>query len=264
MDGTPSWRLMNKQPQHPMHYQEIISKYYPAGSDLRDIYLRHCRAVADEALEIMRRKGLSLDPDAVEEAAMLHDIGIVATDAPSIHCHGTEPYLTHGIIGAAMLRSLGVDETTARVAERHTGSGITVEEIRSGNLPIPPADYLPETLLEKLICYADKFHSKSGDMKEKPSRRSRGHFKVRRGSSPSLRRASLDVRPIIPASGILGRSVERRACLCGEITVGMHRSSGIQPAQTAYQLCKRLTLRSGARVGRTHTAVATAGIAHAY
>jgi uncharacterized protein len=27
---------------------------------------------------------------------------------------------------------------------------------------------MPETLLERLICYADKFFSKSGDMQEKP------------------------------------------------------------------------------------------------
>lgn len=26
---------------------------------------------------------------------------------------------------------------------------------------------MPETLLERLICYADKFYSKSGDMKRK-------------------------------------------------------------------------------------------------
>ncbi len=142
-----------------MHYQEIISRYYPAGSPLRDIYLRHCRSVADEALAIARRKGLSLDTDAVEEAAMLHDIGIVGTDAPSIHCHGTEPYIAHGVIGARMLRHLGVDEQTARVAERHTGAGITREEIAAQQLPLPDADYLPETLLEKLICYADKFYS---------------------------------------------------------------------------------------------------------
>ena len=78
-----------------MHYQEIISEYYPAGSPLRDIYMRHCRSVADLALDIARDHNLSLDPDAIEEAAMLHDIGIFRTDAPSIHCHGTEPYLAH-------------------------------------------------------------------------------------------------------------------------------------------------------------------------
>ncbi len=29
------------------------------------------------------------------------------------------------------------------------------------NLPVPPADYLAETPEERLVMYADKFHSKS-------------------------------------------------------------------------------------------------------
>ena len=54
-------------------YQRIIDKYYPAGSGLRDIYMRHCRAVADEALAIAERLGLPLDRERIEAAAMLHD-----------------------------------------------------------------------------------------------------------------------------------------------------------------------------------------------
>lgn len=69
-----------------MTYQEIIDKYYPAGSPLRDIYMRHCRSVADLALEIAARRRLPLDPAEIEEAAMLHDIGIFLTDAPGIEC----------------------------------------------------------------------------------------------------------------------------------------------------------------------------------
>ena len=84
-------------------YQRIIDKYYPAGSPLRDIYMRHCRSVANLALDIARRKGLDLSPADIEAAAMLHDIGIVRTDAPGIHCHGSEPYLAHGRIGADLL-----------------------------------------------------------------------------------------------------------------------------------------------------------------
>lgn len=145
----------------------IIDKYYPAGSSLRDIYLHHCRSVAALALEILDRKKLPLDRETVEAAALLHDIGICATDAPSIECHGTEPYLRHGVIGADMLRREGAPEEIAAVAERHTGAGLTAREIRDGHLPLPERDLLPRTLLEKLICYADKFYSKSGSMQRK-------------------------------------------------------------------------------------------------
>lgn len=151
-----------------MNYQEIIDHHYPVGSRRWDIYLRHCGQVARKALDIARAKRLDLPEEDIRAAAMLHDIGIFMTDAPSIGCHGSEPYICHGIIGAKLLRELGCPEELAAVAERHTGAGITAREVRDGHLPIPERDYLPVTQLERLICYADKFYSKSGDMQEKP------------------------------------------------------------------------------------------------
>ena len=150
------------------NYQEIIDKYYPVGSRRRDIYIQHCRQVADMALNISHSNNLPLDDNTVETAAMLHDVGIFLTDAEGIDCHGKEHYLMHGILGAKLLREEGFPEEIARVSERHTGAGITSQDIKTQNLPMPDGDYLPETLLEKLICYADKFFSKSGDMKRKP------------------------------------------------------------------------------------------------
>lgn len=144
-----------------MDYQQIIDKYYPAGSPLRDIYMKHASSVADLALAICVRKGLALDPHVVMAAAMLHDIGIYLTDAPGIECRGTEPYIRHGVLGAELLRREGVDEEIASVAERHTGAGITENDIDTQGLPLERRDYSPRTLLERLICYADKFYSKT-------------------------------------------------------------------------------------------------------
>ena len=150
-----------------MTYQEIIDKYYPVGTKCRGIFLQHNRQVADKALEIARRCNLDIPLDIVETAAMLHDIGIFLTNAPDIDCHGSEHYICHGILGAELLRKEGFDETIARVAERHTGAGLTIDDIDRQQLPLPRKDYCPETMLEKLICYADKFFSKSGAMQEK-------------------------------------------------------------------------------------------------
>ena len=159
-----------------MTTQEIIDKYYAPGNPGRDIYLKHCRQVTDLALEIAHRKHLPLSDDEITEAAMLHDIGIFLTDAPSIGCNGKEHYIAHGILGAELLRKEGFSEATARVAERHTGTGISNEEIEKQGLPIPKGDYMPQTLLERLVCYADKFFSKSGEMKLKPLEKVRGQM----------------------------------------------------------------------------------------
>ena len=130
-----------------MDYLSIIDKYYPADDELRRILMIHSRQVADRCLAIVaKHKELPVDVQFMEEAAMLHDIGIFRCDAPGIHCHGTEPYLRHGPIGGEILRAEGLPRH-ARVAERHTGTGLP--------------GYEPETLEEQIICYADKFYSKS-------------------------------------------------------------------------------------------------------
>lgn len=167
-------------------YNILIDKYYPVGSLRRDIYLRHCRSVAGLAVEIARRLNLPFDLKEVEAAAMLHDIGICLTDARDIGCEGKSPYILHGLLGAMLLRDEGFDEKYARVAERHTGAGITAAEVEAQGLPLPVRDYMPETLLERLICYADKFYSKSGDMKRKPLERVRSGLE--RHGDATLRR----------------------------------------------------------------------------
>ena len=129
-------------------YQEIIDKYYPEGSRLRDIYMKHAESVAALAEELRAEFMPGLDPAQVRAAAMLHDIGIFLTSAPGIECRGTAPYIEHGPLGAELLRREGAPEWAARVAERHTGVGI--------------GELVPQTPLEKLVCYADKFYSKSG------------------------------------------------------------------------------------------------------
>ena len=142
-------------------YQKIIDKYYLPGTRVREILLKHSRQVADKALAIAHSLHLELSDDAIEAAAMLHDIGIYLCHAPSIECHGQAPYICHGTLGADLLRSEGAPEEYARVAERHTGAGITADDIKQMSLPIPEGDYMPRTLLERLICYADKFYSKT-------------------------------------------------------------------------------------------------------
>ena len=143
---------------------DIIDNLYQ-DPDLRRLLLIHSEEVAKLALEIIERRKLGnvVDKDFVENAAMLHDIGIIKTHAPSIFCRGELPYLCHGIAGKQILQELGLPEAYALVCERHTGSGITRREIVENRLPLPQRDFLPVSLEEKLICYADKFFSKSGD-----------------------------------------------------------------------------------------------------
>ena len=94
--------------------------------------------------------------------------------------------MQHGIIGAELLRKEGAPEQWALVAEHHTGTGITAEDIIQQNMALPLGDYMPESVLEKLVCYADKFYSKSGSMQKKSLERVRASI-ARHGSDNIIR-----------------------------------------------------------------------------
>lgn len=139
----------------------IIAQHYPTDSQRYHILVAHGKDVASLALEIAERKPeLGLDKDFLYEAALLHDIGIFLTDAPGIDCYGTEPYIKHGFLGAELLRRLNLPRH-AHVAERHTGSGLSLEDIQRQDLDLPEGIYMPQTAEEEVICYADKFYSKT-------------------------------------------------------------------------------------------------------
>ena len=141
----------------------IIERYYEQGTPLCNLLIEHSQQVAELARQLAERlvaRHTPVDIDFVVEAAMLHDIGIIHTDAPGIHFHGTEPYICHGILGRAMLDELGLYRH-ALVCERHTGAGLSINDIESQQLPLPHRDLLPISIEEKLVCYADKFYSKS-------------------------------------------------------------------------------------------------------
>ena len=143
-----------------MNPLEIIDKYCKE-EELRHILLVHSRAVADKALAIARNHPeLQADEQFIEEAALLHDIGIVRVNAPAIVCVGEEPYICHGILGAEILRAEGL-ERHALVCERHTGTGLTLMQIIAQQLPLPHRDMQPVSIEEQIICFADKFFSKT-------------------------------------------------------------------------------------------------------
>ena len=146
----------------PIDPEAMLARFYPPGSPLFDLLVRHGRQVAARALAAAERVA-ERRPDRafIYEAAVLHDVGIGSTDNPAIGCRGTAPYVCHGVIGREMLEAAGLPRH-ARVCERHVGVGLTAADIRRQGLPLPARDMRPVTLEETLICYADKFFSKNG------------------------------------------------------------------------------------------------------
>ena len=121
--------------------------------------LAHSRTVQKKALEtaeaIKRRNtDIKIDTDFIKTACILHDIGRFK------YPPGRDS-IKHGLAGAELLRREGLNEEYARVCERHLGAGIPKEDVEKRNLPIPPKDYIPETIEEKIIAYADNLSSQN-------------------------------------------------------------------------------------------------------
>jgi len=145
----------------------IITKYYKKDSDLYNLLVNHGRDVVRKSVEIAKNHPeLNANIQFLEEAGMLHDIGIFLTNAPSIGCHGIFDYICHGYLGRELLEMEGLPEH-GLVCERHTGTGLSLTEIVGKNLPLPCRNMMPESIEEQIICFADCFFSKTHIGEEK-------------------------------------------------------------------------------------------------
>ncbi|MGL5894488.1 MAG: HD domain-containing protein [Bacteroidales bacterium] len=150
-----------------MNAIEILKKHLGADTELYRLVLSHSHKVATKAIEVAQlHPELEVDQEFIYQAALLHVIGVGATYAPDIHCKGTEPYIRHGIIGSELLEAEG-HPRHALVCERHTGTGISLYEIVARSLPLPHRDMMPISEEEQIICFADKFFSKSNPTQER-------------------------------------------------------------------------------------------------
>jgi uncharacterized protein len=106
----------------------------------------HCRKVSSKALSFADRLRDPVDRELVRLGGVFHDIGRSRTHD-----------ITHAIAGVEIGRSLGFSEQLLKIIERHVGAGITEAEAR--RLGLPAQDYLPLTLEEQLVSYADNLIS---------------------------------------------------------------------------------------------------------
>jgi uncharacterized protein len=108
--------------------------------------IRHCEVVAELATEVAKvckEKGMDVDLKLVEIGALLHDIGRSKTH--SVH---------HAVVGAEIAKSMGLPKPVILIIKRHVGGGIVAEEAK--RLGWPKGIYVPQTLEEKIVSYADK------------------------------------------------------------------------------------------------------------
>lgn len=146
---------------------DLINEFYDPNSEVYSILVEHSKQVTEKALKIAKNvPWLHPDLEFIQQAAMLHDIAIFQTEVKEIGCHGTNPYVVHGLLGRKILEKKGLPRH-ALVCERHVGVGISREEITNHKLPLPVRDMIPQSIEEIIICFADKFFSKNPDFNQR-------------------------------------------------------------------------------------------------
>jgi uncharacterized protein len=166
----------------------------------------HCEIVAGVAGQLLGRGDLGLDAGLVRAGSLLHDIGVYRLYGAGGQLDH-DGYLRHGILGYELLRDEGLPEALCRFCSRHTGMGLSPDDVRRQRLPLPPGDYRAETGEEQLVMYADKFHSKTdppvfltADAYAASVRRF-GADKAARFADMRTRFGEPDLTPFVAASG---------------------------------------------------------------
>ncbi len=139
-------------------------KYAKTDDDFNLVYT-HCQVIESLAMQLLDAKPVSgIDRQLVHVGCLLHDIGAYDVLKDGRFVEGVK----HGTIGEAILNYEGFSEDIWRLASHHTGVGLTEKDVIDQGLPIPVADYTAKTDEERLIMYADKYHSKSNPPYEPP------------------------------------------------------------------------------------------------
>ncbi len=135
-----------------------LHKKYASSEKHFELCWRHCEIVAEIALSSADKKGLDVDKELLEAACLLHDVGSYMLMDEDANISGY--YNLHAIFGSKILEEEGIDDRILKAVERHVQLGMTAEDYRKSGWKNPYKDYIPVTYVERLVNYADRFHSK--------------------------------------------------------------------------------------------------------
>lgn len=129
---------MSKYPSE----QECINILKRAGCNRRVII--HCCTVKTVAEQLAKK--IPCNRDLVIAGALLHDVG-----------RAVDHSIFHAVTGADMMEELSMPKEIQDIVRKHTGAGLDNEDVKT--MGLPPGDYIPSTIEEKIVAHADNMVS---------------------------------------------------------------------------------------------------------
>jgi len=151
--------MITEEQIYKLHKKYCHGNYY---DKILDLCWTHSQIVKEIALQISanlkKNYAIEADKKLITAGSLVHDIGLY--NCFDDNFQKIVRYATHGQIGYDILKREKVEEKIARFSLCHTTTGLTKEDIVNQEIPMEPKDYIPITLEEEIVSYADTFHSK--------------------------------------------------------------------------------------------------------
>lgn len=139
---------------------QALHQKYANDNQSFELVFTHCKIVAEIAIDTVRRNNLKVDERILTEACLLHDIGAYTLWMPKLQTFKDDGYQQHALIGASILQDEGYSSAVVSAVRTHVLMGLSAKEIAQQNWRLPYIDVEPQTIEGRLLCFADRFHSK--------------------------------------------------------------------------------------------------------
>ncbi len=123
--------------------RECVRILQEEGCKMRVIV--HCCTVRAVAEEIASRVP-EADMSTVVAGALLHDVG-----------RSIDHSIMHAYLGSEIVAARGLPQELVDIVRKHTGAGLDDSDVEE--LGLPPGDYMPRTIEEKIVAHADNMVS---------------------------------------------------------------------------------------------------------
>jgi len=156
---------MNKIDIKKLHSKAVCGKKHP--DRFLDLVWTHSIIVKKICFNLVNNLNKNvrskIDKELLKTGALFHDIGVYFCFDEDFNPDKKAPdYFYHGWQGEKFLRLQGIkDDKILRFTTVHIGVGITKEDIQREKLNLPKKDFIPVSLEEEILTFADKFHTKT-------------------------------------------------------------------------------------------------------